>query len=164
MLVNFSQPSSWEFFNDLSAIKEYLGSGLFKGIGKKTASRIFDWFGLDTLLILDSDISRLTEVEGIASYRVGAIQSAWDESKNSPHRAAMSLLLGLGVSLNLSLKICQYYSSSTLDILKSNPYQLALDIDGVGFKTADELALILGITPDSKLRASSGVLHAFVGV
>ncbi len=160
MQVNFTQSSSsWEFFTDLSAIKEYLGSGLFKGIGKKTATRIVDWFGQDTFKILDSDISRLAEVAGLASNRMGAIQSAWAESKTSPHRAAMSLLLSLGVSLNLSLKICEYYSSSTLDILKSNPYQLALDLDGVGFKTADELALALGIAPDSKLRASSGLLH-----
>ena len=160
MQVNFSQSSStWEFLTDLSAIKEYLGSGLFKGIGKKTAIRIVDWFGQDTFKILDSDISRLAEVEGIASNRMGAIQSAWAESKTSPHRAAMSLLLSLGVSLNLSLKICEYYSSSTLDILKSNPYQLALDLDGVGFKTADELALALGIAPDSKLRSASGLLH-----
>jgi len=157
MQIDFDQQSISEVFPDRAAITDYLGSGLFRGIGKKTASRIVDCFGKDTLAILDNDISRLAEVKGIALGRVAAIQSAWSESKTSPHRAAISFLLGAGVALNLSLKICEYYSSSTLDILKSNPYQLALDLDGVGFKTADDIAKALGIAPDSDARIAAGL-------
>ena len=159
MPINFTQPSISELLTDIPAIKEYLGSGLFRGIGKKTASRIVDCFGKDTLVILDDDISRLAEVKGIASGRVAAIKSAWELSKTSPHRAAMSRLLGLGLSLNLSLKICEYYSERALDIIKSNPYKLAEDLDGVGFKTADGIALTLGIAPDSDFRYIAGLLH-----
>jgi exodeoxyribonuclease V alpha subunit len=160
MQINFTQPSISELLTDIPAIKEYLGSGLFRGIGKKTADRLVDCFGKDTLVILDSDISRIAEVKGIASGRVAAIKEAWSLSKTSPYRAAMSRLLGLGLSLNLSLKICEYYGSRTLDIIKSNPYKLASDLDGVGFKTADGIALTVGIAPDSDTRYSAGLLHS----
>jgi exodeoxyribonuclease V alpha subunit len=160
MQIDLNQASISDSFTDTEAIKEYLGSGLFKGIGKKTAARIVDCFGSDTLLILDEDISRLADVEGIAQSRLATIQSSWQASNISPQRAAMSLLLGLGLSLNLSLKICEYYSCGTLDVLKSNPYQLAEDLDGVGFKTADGIALALGIAPDSDIRYASGLLHS----
>lgn len=156
--ATFNIPIS-QYFHDISSIKEYLGSGLFRGIGKKTASKIVDCFGRDTLTILDSDISRLNEVKGIAASRITALKDSWELSKSLPYRAGISFLLGAGLTLNLSLKICQYYGASTIEVVQKNPYKLAQDLEGVGFTTADEIAMAVGHSPDSVQRHTAAIMH-----
>ncbi len=159
MLKTTTDVSINQHLLDVSSIKEYLGSGLFRGIGKKTASKIVDCFGRDTLTILDSDISRLNEVKGIAASRITALKDSWELSKSLPYRAGMSFLLGAGLTLNLSLKICQYYGIDTVEVVQNNPYKLAQDLEGVGFNTADEIAMAVGHSPDSVQRHAAAIMH-----
>jgi exodeoxyribonuclease V alpha subunit len=143
----------------LAEIQQYLESGLFRGIGKKTAQTLVNYFGCDTLLVLDTNPERLESVPGLGKYRIAAITKAWSESKTNPLRAAIAQLLAVGTSLRLTLKICDHYGHKTSSVLKSDPYKLIDDIEGIGFKTADELALSLGMSVKCETRYSKGLLH-----
>jgi exodeoxyribonuclease V alpha subunit len=143
----------------LVEIQQYLESGLFRGIGKKTAQTLVNYFGSDTLLVLDTHPERLESVPGLGKYRIAAITSSWLESKANPTRAVIAQLLAVGTSLRLTLKICDHYGHKTSAVLKSDPYKLIDDIEGIGFKTADELALSLGISVKCETRYSKGLLH-----
>jgi exodeoxyribonuclease V alpha subunit len=137
-------------------IRKYLGSGLIRGIGPKMAERIVKRFAEKTLDIIESQIERLLEIDGIGKYRVGQIQKAWEEQKEI--RTLMIFLRSNGASAALASRIFKNYGQQSVDIVRENPYRLAMDITGVGFLTADRLAGNLGFAADSPLRAEAGIL------
>lgn len=141
-------------------IEQYLSSGLFGGIGKKTASKLVAQFGAATLSVLENSPEQLYQIPGLARYRISEITEAWSRSKENPAYPAVALLLGHGTSLGLTLKICEHYQQDTMKVLASNPYSLIDEVDGVGFKTADAIALSLGIEPDSDFRYIQGLRQA----
>ncbi|WP_042280073.1 SF1B family DNA helicase RecD2 [Candidatus Protochlamydia sp. R18] len=140
---------------DILGIKKYLGSGLIKGIGPKYATRIVDIFGIDTLKIIEESPQRLLEIEGLGAKRVEKIQACWIEQKSI--RDVMIFLQGHGVSPAFAQKIFKKYGSQSILKLKDNPYCLARDIFGVGFKTADTVAQKMGISKDSEQRIGAGI-------
>lgn len=141
----------------LTGMEKYLGSGLIKGVGPVTARRIVAHFGLETLEIIENQIERLREVPGIAQKRITLIQRAWEEQKAI--KEVMLFLQSNGVSTTYPVKIYKKYGDESISIVSQNPYQLATDIYGIGFVTADEIARNLGIAPDSTYRYRSGILH-----
>ncbi len=141
----------------LTGIEKYLGSGLIRGVGPVTAKRIVAYFQLDTLEIIENQIERLIEVPGIGKKRVKMIQDTWAEQKLI--KDVMIFLQGHGVSTTYAVKIFKQYGHNAIAIVSENPFQLAIDITGVGFATANKIAIQLGISPWSKYRYKSGVLH-----
>ncbi|MBL7162202.1 MAG: ATP-dependent RecD-like DNA helicase [Anaerolineales bacterium] len=139
-------------------IRRYLGSGLIKGIGPRLAERIVDHFGDSTLEIIENQPKRLLEVPNIGPKRTHKIASAWQEQKQV--KEIMLFLHSHGVSTNLAVKIYKTYGDAALEIVRDNPYQLARDIYGVGFKTADRIAQDLGLPPDHPSRIEAGVIFA----
>ena len=140
-----------------AGIEKYLGSGLIKGIGPIMASRLVKSFGVDTLEIIDTNPDRLEEVEGIGKKRVQMIRNAWDSQKEI--REVMVFLQGHGVSSTYAAKIYKQYGQASIKVVQENPYRLAADIFGIGFKTADKIAGNLGIDRNSEIRAESGILY-----
>ena len=141
----------------LTGIEKYLGSGLIKGVGPVTAKRIVKHFGLETLEIIENEIERLSEVTGIASKRIAMISATWAEQKSI--KEVMIFLQGHGVSTTYAVKIYKQYGSEAIATVTTNPYQLAIDIFGIGFLTADKIARNVGVAPDSQFRYRAGVLH-----
>lgn len=141
----------------LTGIEKYLGSGLIKGVGPVTAKRIVAHFGLETLEVIETQIERLAEVPGIARKRVKLIQSAWVAQKAI--KEVMLFLQGHGVSTTYAVKIYKQYGDASIATVTHNPYQLATDVYGIGFVTADAIARNLGIAPGSEFRYRSGILH-----
>ena len=138
-------------------IQKYLGSSLIKGIGPIMARRIVDKFGLDTFDIVEDSPERLREVEGIGPIRTERITNAWQEQKEI--REVMVFLQGHEVSPAYAVKIYKIYGDKAITVVKENPYRLALDISGIGFKTADKIARSMGIDPNSQIRAEAGIIH-----
>jgi len=141
----------------VEGIKRYLGSGLIKGVGPVTAERIVKRFGLDTLRVLDETPERLREALGVGRKRAALIAHAWEEQKAI--KAVMLFLQSHGVTTNLAVKIYKTYGDESLNVVQSDPYRLADDIWGVGFKTADKLARDLGLPPDAPSRVQAGVAY-----
>jgi exodeoxyribonuclease V alpha subunit len=141
----------------ITGIEKYLGSGLIKGVGPVTAKSIVAHFGLETLNIIENEIDRLCEVPGIAQKRVKMIQTAWQQQQSI--KEVMLFLQGHGVSTTYAVKIYKQYGDEAIETVSRNPYQLATDIYGIGFVTADAIARNLGIAPDSEYRYRSGMLH-----
>jgi exodeoxyribonuclease V alpha subunit len=141
----------------LTGIEKYLGSGLIKGVGPVTARRIVAHFGLDTLEIIEHQIERLVEVPGIAQKRVKLIQAAWITQKAI--KEVMLFLQDHGVSTTYAVKIYKQYGDHAIATVTQNPYQLATDVYGIGFVTADAIARNLGIAPGSEFRYRCGILH-----
>jgi len=141
----------------LTGLEKYLGSGLIKGIGPVTARRIVAHFGLETLEIIEQSCSRLSEVPGIAQKRVAMIEHAWAAQKAI--KEVMLFLQSHGVSTTYAVKVYKQYGDQAIDVVSKNPYQLAADIYGIGFITADTIARNLGIAPDSDFRYQAGILH-----
>ncbi|MBD2123714.1 ATP-dependent RecD-like DNA helicase [Trichocoleus sp. FACHB-262] len=141
----------------LTGIEKYLGSGLIKGIGPVTAKRIVAHFGLETLEVIENQCDRLGEVPGIAKKRVKMIQAAWETQKAI--KEVMLFLQSHGVSTTYAVKIYKQYGAEAIATVTNNPYQLATDVYGIGFVTADAIARNLGIAPDSEFRYRSGLLH-----
>ncbi len=141
----------------LVGIEKYLGSGLVKGVGKVMASRLVAHFGLATLDVIDTSPARLVEVEGIGRVRSQRITRAWEEQRAI--RQVMVFLQSHGVSTTYAVRIYKHYQHQAIAVVKEDPYRLALDIFGIGFKTADAIAAKLGISPTSPRRACAGVLH-----
>lgn len=145
---------------DEIAIERYLGSGAIKGIGIALAARIVRRFKEDTFRIIEEEPERLAEVKGISERK--AMEIAEQVNAKKDLRQAMIFLQQYGINTNLAVKIYQTYGSEIYHILKENPYQLADDIEGVGFRTADEIASRVGIRTDSDFRIRSGVLYALL--
>ncbi len=141
----------------VEGLKRYLGSGLIKGIGPVTAERIVRRFKLDTLRILDEDPQRLRQVLGVGPKRAGLIAQAWEAQKAI--KEVMLFLQSHGVSTGLAVKIYKTYGDESLQVVQQDPYRLARDIWGVGFKTADKLAQDLGLPPDAPSRVQAGVAY-----
>ncbi|MCK8600563.1 SF1B family DNA helicase RecD2 [Desulfoferrobacter suflitae] len=141
----------------LEGIRKYLGSGLIKGIGPVMADRIVNQFGKDTLDIIDREIERLAEIQGIGEYRIKQIGSAWEEQKEI--RELMIFLRSHGVGAAHASRIFKQYGKASLTVLQENPYRLAMDISGIGFLTADKIARNLGFSADSSLRAEAALLY-----
>ncbi len=145
---------------DALAMERYLGSGAIKGVGPALAARIVRRFGDDTLRIMEEEPGRLSEIKGISEKMASEIAAQVKEKADM--RQAMIFLSRYGISLNLGAKIFQKYRDKVYSVLRENPYQLAEDIAGVGFKTADEIASRLGIRPDSEYRIRSGMLYTLL--
>ena len=138
-------------------IKKYLGSGLIKGIGPVMAGRIVKKFGKETLDILEEEIERLHEVDGIGKKRVLMIKTAWEDQKEI--RDVMLFLHSNGVSSGYAAKIFKEYGNRAIPIVRDNPYRLAMDIFGIGFVTADRIAQNMGFDKNSPKRAEAGILY-----
>jgi len=141
----------------LTGIERYLGSGLVKGVGPIMAKRLVAMFGLETLDVIEKNPDRLREVEGIGPIRSERIARAWEEQKEI--REVMIFLQGQGISSTYAVKIYKAYGDKSISIVKENPYRLALDISGIGFKTADKIARNMGIDLESPMRAEAGVIN-----
>ncbi len=138
-------------------IEKYLGSGLIKGVGSKFARRIVEKFGKDTLDVIEENPDALIEVEGIGRVRVERIKKSWEEQKEIKN--IMLFLQGHEVSTSHATKIFKTYGSDSISIVQENPYRLADDIWGIGFKTADTIAEKMGIEKDRFIRLRSGILY-----
>ena len=145
---------------DSLAMERYLGSGAIKGIGAALAARIVRRFGEDTLRIVEEEPERLSEIKGISEKKAREIAAQVTEKADM--RRAMIFLQKYGISLNLGAKIYQKYGQSLYNVLQENPYRLAEDISGVGFKIADEIAGRIGIQADSDYRIRSGILYVLL--
>ncbi len=145
---------------DALAMERYLGSGAIKGIGAALAGRIVRHFGDDTFQIVENEPERLSEVKGISEKKAREI--AMQIAEKSDMRKAMMFLQKYGISLNLGAKIYQKYGDSVYSVLQENPYRLADDIRGVGFKIADEIAYRIGIHTDSDYRIKSGMVYTLL--
>ena len=140
-----------------NAIKRYRSSSLVRGIGPVMAGRLVDQFGEETLDIIEGSPDRLSEVASIGPVRVRNIQRAWDSQREL--RNVMLFLQGHGVSSSYATRIYKAYGQEAIGIVKENPYRLAQDIRGIGFKTADRIALDIGIDPQSPFRAQAALEH-----
>ena len=138
-------------------IEKYLGSGLIKGVGPKFAKRIVGLFGTDTMDVIECDISRLKEVEGIGEKRIRQIHESWERQKEIKN--VMLFLQDHGVSTSFAAKIYRQYGNDSIAKVKENPFRLADDIWGIGFKTADSIAEKLGIGKEAFVRLRSGILY-----
>ena len=145
---------------DAMAMERYLGSGAMKGIGAALAGRIVRHFGSDTLRIVEEEPERLAEIKGISEKKAHEI--AIQIAEKSEMRKVMMFLQKYGISLNLGAKIYQKYGDSVYSVLQENPYRLADDISGVGFKIADEIAYRIGIHTDSDYRIKSGLSYTLL--
>jgi exodeoxyribonuclease V alpha subunit len=139
-------------------IKKYLGSGLVHGIGKTYAKKIVDFFGADTLRIISDESARLLEVPGIGRKRARSIKDSWEEQKAV--REVMMFLQTYGVTDALCLRLVRRYGNNAKTILETEPYRIVRDVKGIGFKTADKIALNLGISTNGPERIEAGILHA----
>lgn len=145
---------------DEEAIERYLGSGAIKGIGLAMAARIVRRFKEDTFRIIEEEPERLAEIKGISSRKAMEIASQVNEKRDL--RQAMIFLQQYGITMNLAVKVYQAYGQDIYNIIRENPYRLADDIDGVGFRTADEIAARVGIRMDSDFRVRSGILYTLL--
>ena len=143
---------------DEMAIERYLGSGAIRGIGLALAARIVRRFKKDTFRIIEEEPERLAEVKGISQHKAMEIADQVNAKKDL--RQAMIFLQQFGINMNLAVKIYNKYGSEIYGILKENPYRMAEDIEGIGFRTADEIATRAGIRTDSDFRIRSGILYA----
>lgn len=142
----------------LAGIEKYLGSGLIKGIGERTASRIVEKFGLETLKVLDEQPHRLAEVQGLGRARAESLVKAWQEQRTI--RDVMVFLQAHGASPQLATRIFKKYGPKAVSIVSGDPYRLAIDVWGIGFRTADRIAGSLGIAKDSLIRMQAALLQA----
>ncbi len=138
-------------------IEKYLGSGLVKGIGPKFAHLIVERFGTDTIAVIEDDIERLYEVAGIGRKRVDKIRESWEKQKDIKN--VMLFLQQYGVSTGFAAKIYHVYGKESIDTVNKNPYKLADDIWGIGFKTADGIATKMGYEKNDLRRCRSGLLY-----
>lgn len=138
-------------------IEKYLGSGLIKGVGPKFAGRIVRKFGTETIDVIENDIERLREVEGIGQKRIEKIHESWERQKEIKN--VMLFLQDHGVSTSFAAKIYRQYGNDSIAKMKENPYCLADDIWGIGFKTADSIAQKLGFEKNAQVRVRSGILY-----
>ena len=142
---------------DAVAIERYLGSGAVKGIGPKLAARIVARFGDDTLRVMEEQPDLLIKIKGISKRMAMDFADQMQERRDL--RAALIFLEKYGIHTNMAARIYQYYGDEIYAVLRSNPYRLAEDIDGIGFRTADEIAAKSGVLADSEFRIRSGITY-----
>ena len=141
----------------IQGIQRYLGSGLIKGIGPVMAERMVAHFGTDILRVIDEEVQRLAEVPGVGPKRTKMVAAAWQEQKAI--KDVMVFLQSVGVSTSLAVRIYKQYRDSSIDVVRGEPYRLAADVWGIGFKTADTIARAVGIAHDSPERIKAGLQH-----
>jgi exodeoxyribonuclease V alpha subunit len=141
----------------VQGIERYLGSGLIKGIGPKMAGRIVGHFGAETLRVIEQEPGRLVEVAGLGPKRTAMIGAAWEEQKAI--KEVMVFLQGVGVSTSLAVRIYKKYGDASISVVRNEPYRLAADVWGIGFKTADTIAQAVGIPHDSPQRVRAGIQY-----
>ncbi|MFI6597302.1 ATP-dependent RecD-like DNA helicase [Nonomuraea sp. NPDC050536] len=141
----------------IQGIQRYLGSGLIKGIGPKMAERIVAHFGTDTLEVIEKSPERLVEVPGLGPKRTKMIGAAWEEQKII--KEVMIFLQGVGVSTSIAVRIFKQYGERSIDVVRGEPYRLADEVWGIGFKTADTIAQAVGIPHDSPQRVKAGLRY-----
>jgi len=140
-----------------AALEKYLGSGLIKGVGPKTAKKIVKYFGSDTLEVFENEIERLTEIRGIAQKKLTTIKEAWIE-----HRAIRKVMMFLqshGISTLFAVRIYKEYGDDAIEYVNEDPYRLAQDFYGIGFFSADKIALSIGLDRNSPQRIRAGINH-----
>ena len=142
----------------VQGMKRYLGSGLVKGIGPVNAGRIVDAFGETTFAVIDETPDRLTEVPGIGPVRAGRIAPTWEEQRHI--REVMAALQSYGLSTSLAVRIYKRFGNDSTRVITAEPYRLAREVWGIGFKTADTIARAVGIAADAPERLQAGTLHA----
>ena len=142
----------------IAGMEKYLGSGLIRGVGPKTAKRIVAHFGIETLDVIEQTPARLVEVPGVGRHRTQVIEQAWAEQRAI--KEVMLFLQSYGVSTGLATKIYKEYGDDAVAVVKSNPYRLARDIYGIGFLTADKIAQAMGLPPDAPQRVAAGAAYA----
>src|SRR5258708_17791281 len=142
----------------VEGLRRYLGSGMIKGVGPVTAKKIVDHFHMQTLDILDQAPERLLEVPGVGKHRTGLIGRAWIEQKQI--KEVMLFLQSHRVTTALAVRIYKAYGDTSIQQVQANPYKLAQDIYGIGFKTADQIALNMGLSFTSADRVAAGVVFA----
>ncbi len=151
----------WNYTTVLPAtivgIERYLGSGLVKGIGPKLAERIVGHFGVDTLRVIEEEPQRLIEVPKLGPKRTKLIAAAWLEQQAI--KEVMIFLQGVGVSTSLAVRIYKQYGDGSITVVREEPYRLAADVWGIGFRTADTIARAVGIAYDSPQRVKAGLQH-----
>ena len=150
---------SYEFKtpDDEKSVRRYLSSGAIKGIGEKMAERIVNTFKEDTFRIMEEEPERLAEIKGISMTKAMDIAAQLVDKRDM--RKAMIFLQDYGINMNLANKIYSHYGQNIYTIIKQNPYKLADDIDGIGFKIADDIAVKVGIRVDSDFRIKSGIFY-----
>jgi len=141
----------------LVGLEKYLASGVIKGVGPKLAARIVASFGMDSLRVLERQPERLREVEGLGDKRRAALEQAWREQRAT--RDVMVFLQSHGASLALAMRIVRRFGPRAMSIVSQDPYRLAIEVRGVGFKTADRIASSMGVAPSSPERMQAGVLQ-----
>jgi exodeoxyribonuclease V alpha subunit len=141
----------------VQGIQRYLGSGLIKGIGPVMAERMVNHFGVDIMHIIEDSPKRLIEVDGLGPKRTAMITAAWEEQKAI--KEVMVFLQGVGVSTSLAVRIYKKYGDKSVDVVRAEPYRLASDVWGIGFKTADTIAVSVGIARDSPERIKAGLAY-----
>ena len=149
--VEFYKPDTVE------GIYKFLSGGLFRGVGEKTAMLIVNYFGLDTLKVLDENPERLCEVKGIGNKKCIDIIRGYNESRKM--KESILFLQKYDITMGLAVKIYKKYEDVTIQVVRDNPYRMVEDIDGVGFVTADKIASKLGIDKHSPFRVRAGILH-----
>ncbi|WP_097229738.1 SF1B family DNA helicase RecD2 [Streptomyces zhaozhouensis] len=142
----------------VQGIRRYLGSGLIKGIGPKTAERIVDHFGVGTLEVIEADPKALIAVPGLGPKRTALIASAWEEQKAI--KEVMVFLQSVEVSTSIAVRIYKKYGDASISVVRNEPYRLASDVWGIGFLTADRIARAVGIPEDSPERVKAGLRYA----
>lgn len=142
----------------IQGMRRYLGSGLIKGLGPVYAGRIVETFGEQTFAVIDDDPTRLTEVAGIGPVRAARIATTWSEQRQI--REVMAGLHSYGVSTSLAVRIYKKFGDDSARVVAEEPYRLAREVWGIGFKTADKIAALVGIAADAPARLQAGVLHA----
>ncbi|MEV4252971.1 ATP-dependent RecD-like DNA helicase [Spirillospora sp. NPDC049652] len=141
----------------VQGIRRYLGSGMIKGIGPVMADRMVSHFGTDILRVIEEEPERLVEVRGLGKRRTARIAAAWEEQKAI--KEVMVFLQGVGVSTSLAVRIYKRYGDTSIDTVRREPYRLAADVWGIGFKTADTIAQAVGIPHDSPERIKAGLQY-----
>jgi exodeoxyribonuclease V alpha subunit len=140
-----------------AGIRKYLGSGLIKGIGPVMAERMVAHFGVDIMHVIEAKPGRLIEVDGLGPRRTAMIAVAWAEQKAI--KEVMIFLQGVGVSTSLAVRIYKKYGDAAISVVRAEPYRLAADVWGIGFKTADTIAAAVGIARDSPERIKAGLTY-----
>jgi exodeoxyribonuclease V alpha subunit len=141
----------------IQGIRRYLGSGMIKGIGPMMAERMVAHFGTDILAVIEEEPARLTEVYGLGPKRTKKIADAWEEQKAI--KEVMVFLSGVGVSTSLAVRIYKKYAGTSISVVRNEPYRLASEVWGIGFKTADTIARAAGIPHDSPQRIMAGLQY-----
>lgn len=147
--------------DDILGVEKYIGSGVIKGVGEALAKRIVKKFKMDSLRIIEEEPERLAEIRGISERKAREIAISYNEKKEM--QDALLFLTGLNIPVNLAVKIYNEYGDKLYDVIRTNPYKIAEDIAGVGFKTADGIADSLGINKDSDFRVRAAIMYALSG-